>query len=226
MRRMIARWMIGRSIDEGRQAPRWVRRLVERDAALADYERRARLLADRLAGDAAAWADAADDRGASGSGGHRAVVGYVGPSRTMRVVFRIAAAVALAGIVWVVIPKEAGEIDPGNPPGGVVVSGDPEASGADADQLRAMIADGLEAARKWRDETRDEIANAAIGTVRDMIERPVDSAARATGQTLAMLTTGVTRESAALRRDTRESIDYLSRRFSEGFAAWRGAVQR
>lgn len=54
--RMIARFFIDRSVDTGQAPPAWVSALCQRDAELADYERRARGLVDQLRTHADAWA--------------------------------------------------------------------------------------------------------------------------------------------------------------------------
>ena len=53
---MIAKFFIDRSVDTGQSPPAWVSALCQRDAELADYERRARGLVDQLRTHADAWA--------------------------------------------------------------------------------------------------------------------------------------------------------------------------
>lgn len=55
MRRMIAQWMISRSIDGGRDVPAWVRRLSAGDEEMIRFEASARRLADALKADAPSW---------------------------------------------------------------------------------------------------------------------------------------------------------------------------
>ena len=55
MRRMIAQWMISRSIDGGRDVPAWVRRLSAGDEETIRFEATARRLADALKADAPSW---------------------------------------------------------------------------------------------------------------------------------------------------------------------------
>lgn len=55
MRRMIAQWMISRSIDCGRDVPAWVRRLSAGDEETIRFEATARRLADSLQHDAPSW---------------------------------------------------------------------------------------------------------------------------------------------------------------------------
>lgn len=55
MRRLIAQWMISRSIDAGRDVPAWVRRLSAGDEETIRFEATARRLADALQHDAPAW---------------------------------------------------------------------------------------------------------------------------------------------------------------------------
>lgn len=55
MRRMIAQWMISRSIDGGRDVPAWVRRLSAGDEETIRFEASARRLADALKRDAPSW---------------------------------------------------------------------------------------------------------------------------------------------------------------------------
>jgi hypothetical protein len=55
MRRMIAQWMISRSIDGGYDVPAWVRRLSAGDEETIRFEATARRLADALQADAPSW---------------------------------------------------------------------------------------------------------------------------------------------------------------------------
>ena len=55
MRRMIAQWMISRSIDGGRDVPAWVRWLSAGDEETVRFEDSARRLADALQRDAPSW---------------------------------------------------------------------------------------------------------------------------------------------------------------------------
>ncbi len=65
MRRMIAQWMISRSIDDGRDVPAWVRRLSAGDNETIRFEATARRLADALQSDAPAWRALAPNVGES-----------------------------------------------------------------------------------------------------------------------------------------------------------------
>jgi hypothetical protein len=55
MRRIIAQWMISRSIDGGRDVPAWVRRWSAGDDETIRFEAAARRLVDALRRDAPAW---------------------------------------------------------------------------------------------------------------------------------------------------------------------------
>ena len=55
MRRMIAQWMISRSIDGGRDVPAWVRRWSAGDEETIRFEATARRLAETLKADAPSW---------------------------------------------------------------------------------------------------------------------------------------------------------------------------
>lgn len=55
MRRMIAQWMISRSLDSGRDVPAWVRWLSAGDEETIRFEDSARRLADALKRDAPSW---------------------------------------------------------------------------------------------------------------------------------------------------------------------------
>jgi hypothetical protein len=55
MRRMIAQWMISRSLDGGRDVPAWVRWLSAGDEETLRFEDSARRLADALQHDAPSW---------------------------------------------------------------------------------------------------------------------------------------------------------------------------
>lgn len=55
MLRRIARWLISRSIDEGRHVPQWLRKWIERDDKLKDFETLSQRLGAQLKDDAADW---------------------------------------------------------------------------------------------------------------------------------------------------------------------------
>jgi|GEM_PF-6509718 len=55
MLRMIAKWMISRSIDEDRAIPGWIRRRIDGDQELKQFELRSRQLGERMKSDAAVW---------------------------------------------------------------------------------------------------------------------------------------------------------------------------
>lgn len=55
MRRFLAQWLVSRSLDAGREPPRWLRAWVAGDAESARFEAAARHLASSLQTDAAAW---------------------------------------------------------------------------------------------------------------------------------------------------------------------------
>lgn len=55
MRRVLAQWLVSRSLDAGREPPRWLRTWLAGDAESARYEAAARQLATSLRTDAAAW---------------------------------------------------------------------------------------------------------------------------------------------------------------------------
>lgn len=55
MRRIIAQWMISRSLDGGRDVPAWVRWLSAGDEETIRFEASARRLADALKRDAPSW---------------------------------------------------------------------------------------------------------------------------------------------------------------------------
>ncbi|WP_428306096.1 hypothetical protein [Lacipirellula sp.] len=55
MRRLIAEWLVSRSLDAGREPPRWLRGWLQRDEEAARFEDDARTLAASLRTDAASW---------------------------------------------------------------------------------------------------------------------------------------------------------------------------
>ena len=55
MLRVIAQWWISSAIDQDRPLPGWLRRWVQRDPELMQYELMMRQLGDRLKGEAADW---------------------------------------------------------------------------------------------------------------------------------------------------------------------------
>jgi hypothetical protein len=55
MRRFLAQWLVSRSLDAGREPPRWLRDWLAGDAESNRYEAAARQLATSLRTDAAAW---------------------------------------------------------------------------------------------------------------------------------------------------------------------------
>lgn len=55
MLRVIVKWMISRSIDEGRPVPAWVRRKIDGDQELKQFELRSRQLGLRLKSEADGW---------------------------------------------------------------------------------------------------------------------------------------------------------------------------
>jgi hypothetical protein len=55
MLRMIARWYISRSIDEDVRLPNWLRRWIDRDDELKQFEMASRQLDSRLKSDAPGW---------------------------------------------------------------------------------------------------------------------------------------------------------------------------
>jgi hypothetical protein len=64
MRRLLAHWMISRSIDDGRDVPAWVRRWSESDQETSRFEAHARRLAAALRADAPSWRALAPGGGA------------------------------------------------------------------------------------------------------------------------------------------------------------------
>jgi hypothetical protein len=55
MRRLIAEWLVSRSLDAGREPPRWLRAWLQRDEVATRFDADARTLAASLRADAAAW---------------------------------------------------------------------------------------------------------------------------------------------------------------------------
>lgn len=139
MRRMMARWMISRSIDCGRDAPAWVRRLAAGDEQLARYEASARQLAGALQNDAPAWRALA-----GGKAAHRtstpAARGWLGWRNLAP--RRVAAAVVVVGLLtggmaW----RFGGETGPTAPQIVVAQSTDEAIVRRDVDWLLAALGD-------------------------------------------------------------------------------------
>jgi hypothetical protein len=75
MFRMLARWLISRSIDEGRRVPDWLRHWIDRDHDLKQFEKLSRQLGDDLKKDSGGWiASQASAAGEELAGRRRLVV--------------------------------------------------------------------------------------------------------------------------------------------------------
>jgi len=75
MLHMIARWLISRSIDEGHPLPGWLRRWIDRDDELEQFEMLSRQLGCRLKGDAPGWIASRSLPAGEESAGRRGIVG-------------------------------------------------------------------------------------------------------------------------------------------------------
>jgi hypothetical protein len=56
MKQMIAKYLINKAIDDGRELPNWLKRMADADPTLAAYESAQRELISRLRSDSNAWA--------------------------------------------------------------------------------------------------------------------------------------------------------------------------
>lgn len=94
MKRLLAKWLIGHSVDSGKPLPKWVRRLTETDEAVrADYESM-QLMVKQLRNDSSAFFRAEQQSpklNRTARPRHR---------RSMAVVIAIAAVVIMTAALW------------------------------------------------------------------------------------------------------------------------------
>lgn len=85
MLRMIARWLISRSIDEGHRLPGWMRRWIDRDDELNQFEMLSQQLGCRLKNDALGWITSQSlSVGGKSTGRQEIVPGQRAPNRRKR----------------------------------------------------------------------------------------------------------------------------------------------
>lgn len=104
MRIWIAKLLIDRAIDDSRDTPAWVQRLLAEDSRLRDYEQSQREVVRRLRSDAEGWvlksSEAIPHRLAPRQGSKRARV-----SRGEAIVMMTAACVLVASLLWLTQPE-------------------------------------------------------------------------------------------------------------------------
>lgn len=114
MMRAIAKWLISRSLDRNIPLPRWVRKKIDSEPELKQFESLARLLADRLKDDAPIWAATQTAMETCDSGQRHSVpIHRLGVPRRMS--WSLAAGALVVGLVFFVVVNRSA-IDDSNQP--------------------------------------------------------------------------------------------------------------
>ena len=99
MRRIIAQWMISRSLDGGREVPAWVRWLSAGDEETIRFEASARRLADALKRDAPSWRTLAPPAGQA-ERISREALGWKGFATRWATAVVVVGTMLIGGLAW------------------------------------------------------------------------------------------------------------------------------
>jgi len=228
MKHTLLKWMIGRSIDEGRPMPGWARRAVDGDPTLRDHEAAMRRMTGRLTAEADRYAAMErTDPAVETAAARRSVRAHDEESASRRFALNwslAAAALALLilGVIWLWPSAESANrpvIVDQTPQRQVNPSPGPDARPAPRrDALSSLLALGRDRMERFGDRVREGASTATASLMRDAVANwvvePVDRAATFTGWSLAMLDEGVEREGQALAQDARAAWEFYQDRLA------------
>lgn len=207
MRSWIARWLIDRAIDDDREPPAWVCRLIERDAELREYARGAKRTVRMLRGDAEEWVTGTGSRSGETHASRRSSL-PVSASRSLRVAVLLAAAVLIAatiGFLSINQPRQDRTI----------VDGPVAPSGGLSD----------EALSQTTRELAELLADRPGARIASMTVKPAEAAGRFVGRSLAMLDRSLEQERGRLRSDAESAVQNFAEQIQTGFDRIRAARQ-
>jgi hypothetical protein len=239
----IARWLISRSIDEDRPVPVWLRRWIDRDEELRQFETQSRQLEGRLKDDACGWiaSQARSSEAFTGSatsvGRQRRVIAQPATFRGERILrwaLGALGAMALATCAWFAVarwPWQRAEAERHGQDESRQIAqapATPTISAADRKWLSATWNSSRASLGQWQARAQElpgRMETLKLPALSAIVE-PAEAVGSTTGRALATLDRGMQSEEQQLTSDAKAAYSFFAYRLPASLArlvGWRPA---